>query len=215
MKKMHGKICIITGTALLLAALSLVFFNLYNDSQSGKTAQRLLNDIKNEIPQSSQNSDNPIIDNPDDLFSEYNDADDEEKLIEADGMYYLGIISIPSLQIELPVLSEWSYPNLKLSPCRYKGTVKGGDLIIAAHNYRTHFGRIQELVSGDIIIFTDANGVAHEYETVQTESINGKDIEAMEFGAADNWDLTLFTCTLSGQSRVTVRAVSTEQAENK
>ena len=57
------------------------------------------------------------------------------------------------------------------------------------------------------ILLTDRTGKIHHYEVVQTEIIPGQDVEAMEFGSAENWDLTLFTCTLSGQSRVTVRAV--------
>ena len=66
---------------------------------------------------------------------------------------------------------------------------------------------IQELNSGDSIIITDTNGVLHNYEVVQSEIIDGYNIESMNFGSDDEWDLTLFTCTLSGQSRVTVRAV--------
>ena len=116
-------------------------------------------------------------------------------------------VNFPDLGIELPVQSEWSYPALKISPCRYKGSILTGDLILAAHNYQSHFGRIQELNTGAEILLTDGNGEVHHYEVVQTEIIPGQDVEAMEFGSAENWDLTLFTCTLSGQSRVTVRAV--------
>ena len=65
------------------------------------------------------------------------------------------------------------------------------------------------LKTKDTIIFTDGKGIVYEYETVQTETVDGRDVEAMELGSENNWDLTLFTCTLSGQSRVTVRAVQT------
>lgn len=207
MKKTHGRLCIMLGAALLLAALSLVLYNLNQDRRSGKAAQELLEELGQEMPSTSEISEIPETGFGEDLFVEYEKIEAaEENLIEADGRLYVGIISIPSLQLELPVLSEWSYPNLKLSPCRYSGTAAGGNLIIAAHNYRSHFGRLQELGSGDTIFFTDGNGVTYEYETTQTENINGSDISAMEFGSADSWDLTLFTCTLSGQSRVTVRA---------
>ena len=37
---------------------------------------------------------------------------------------------------------------------------------------------------------------------VARETLNPTDIEGMESG---NWDLTLFTCTVGGQSRVTIR----------
>lgn len=194
---------------LLLAALFLVFSNFRQDSESSQTASEMLSELKEVIPQVTESDDYISIQTTapeNDLFQEYETTTvPEEKIIEIDGNYYVGIISIPSLELELPVISEWSYDNLKLSPCRYKGTVADGNMIIAAHNYRSHFGRIQELNSGDYIIFTDGNGISHRYEVIQSEMIDGYDIESMEFGGG--WDLTLFTCTLSGQSRVTVRAV--------
>lgn len=210
MKNKRGLCWIISGTVLLLAALFLVFSNFRQDNESSQTANQILNDLKEVIPSQTTVSEAYMTTFKNDIFQEYETITttvSEEKLIEIDGNYYIGTVYMPRLEIELPVLSEWSYPNLKLSPCRYKGTVSGGDLIIAAHNYRSHFGRIQELNSGDIIVFTDGNGISHNYEVIQSEMIDGYDIESMEFGSADSWDLTLFTCTLSGQSRVTVRAI--------
>lgn len=210
MKNKRGLCWIISGAMLLLAALFLVFSNFRQDNESSQAANQILNDLKEVIPSQTTVSEAYMTTFKNDIFQEYETITttvSEEKLIEIDGNYYIGTVYMPRLEIELPVLSEWSYPNLKLSPCRYKGTVSGGDLIIAAHNYRSHFGRIQELNSGDIIVFTDGNGISHNYEVIQSEMIDGYDIESMEFGSADSWDLTLFTCTLSGQSRVTVRAI--------
>ncbi len=204
MKKTCGMCCIAIGTALLIAALSIVLYNFYQDKSGGTAAHEILAELKKEIPETESSGESE----KGDLFLEYETAQKhDEPIAEADGQACIGIISIPSLELELPVLSQWNYPNLKLSPCRYKGTAAGGDLIIAAHNYRSHFGRISELGSGDKILFTDVNGKVYEYETIQTETIVGKDIESMEFGSDTEWDITLFTCTLSGQSRVTVRAL--------
>lgn len=204
MKKSKGKYFIIIGTMLLLAALSLAIYNYNTDYKAGERSVRILSELKKEIPE--ENPTEAVA--SDDLFEEYKTPTEaEEVYIEVDNMTYLGYISIPSLGIELPVLSEWSYPNLKISPCRYMGTAASGDLIIAAHNYNSHFGHINELAGGEEIIFTAADGKVYKYEVVLSEEIRGTDIEAMEFGSAEDWDLTLFTCTLGGQSRVTVRAV--------
>ena len=197
-------ICFTIGITLLSAALSLCIYNIHEDEQGGEQAQNILDEIKSEIP---ENPEEPATEKKYDLFSEYEtEPIPTEGTLEIDGSIYIGVISIPDLGIELPVMNEWSYPNLKISPCRYKGSYLDNNMIIAAHNYRSHFGRIGELNSGTEIIFTDVSGKVWTYEVNNIENINGTDIEAMDFGSAESWDLTLFTCTLSGQSRVTVRA---------
>ena len=209
MKNKKGLCFITMGTMMLLASLFLVFLNFRQDRESSENASEILTELKEAIPQVVETTEfiEPATHN--DIFQEYEESTTvpEEKTIQIDDNYYIGTILIPSLDVELPIISEWSYPNLKLSPCRYKGSIAEGNLIIASHNYRSHFGRIQELNSGDIIVITDADGISHNYEVVQSEIIDGYNIESMEFGSDDSWDLTLFTCTLSGQSRVTVRAI--------
>lgn len=211
MKKAHGLCCILLGAILLIAALSLVLYNTNENKESREVANNILSELKIEMPETTTATTVTTLEN--DLFVYYAQFETttvpviEEPKKEIDGNIYIGIIEIPALQLELPVMSEWSYPNLKLSPCRYKGTVAERNIIIAAHNYNSHFGRLKELYGGEDIIFTDTNGYPHYYEVSQITEINGRDIESMDFGSADTWDLTLFTCTLSGQSRVTVRAV--------
>ncbi|OPZ21033.1 MAG: Sortase family protein [Firmicutes bacterium ADurb.BinA205] len=131
--------------------------------------------------------------------------------ITLDGNVYLGYISIPDINIELPVLKNWSYPNLKISPCRYMGSVFTDDMIICAHNYTTHFGKIGNLHTDSEIIFTDVNGKEYRYQVINMAELSGTAVEQMQFGDAEDWDLTLFTCTLGGQTRVTVRAARIEE----
>lgn len=214
MKKKHGMCCIIIGTMLLIAALSLIICNYRTNKIAEENSGRILSVLKEKIPKQIE-PESTTVPASDDLFHEYEtqfttENITEEALVEIENAAYIGYISIPELGIELPVMSEWSYDNLKLSPCRYKGTAAEGDIIIAAHNYNTHFGRLNELSGGEEIVFTAADGKTYNYEVIQTESISGKDVEAMEFGSSENWDLTLFTCTLSGQSRVTIRAILQE-----
>ncbi|MCM1133327.1 MAG: sortase [Ruminococcus flavefaciens] len=215
MKKTHGLCCILLGAILLIAALSLVLYNKNENEKGGEVADSIVAELKIELPETTTVTTSTTMEN--DLFAYYAQFETttvpviEEHTMELDGNIYIGIISVPALGLELPVMSEWSYPNLKLSPCRYKGTVADGNIIIAAHNYNTHFGRLNQLSGGEEIIFTDADGYPHFYEVAEVTEINGRDIEAMDFGSEDSWDLTLFTCTLSGQSRVTVRAVEKQE----
>ena len=104
----------------------------------------------------------------------------------------------------LPIISNWSYPNLKKAPCRYSGSAYTNDLILAAHNFSSHFGNLKSLALGDTVLFTDVDGNVFSYRVAERETLQPTAIEEMKSG---NWDLTLFTCTLGGSYRVTVRCV--------
>ena len=60
----------------------------------------------------------------------------------------------------------------------------------------------------DEVVFTDIDGNIFRYQVVKKEVLKSTAIEEMEAG---EWDLTLFTCTVGGASRMTVRC---ERMEN-
>ena len=130
------------------------------------------------------------------------DAEREMPVQSVDGRDYVGVLTIPALGLELPVLSQWDYPGLKVAPCRYSGSLYRDDLILCAHNYVTHFGRLKDLRVGDTVLFTDMDDHTTAYQMVEREMLAPTDVEGM---AAGDWDLTLYTCTVGGKSRVTVR----------
>lgn len=244
MRKVQSSIFIILGTVLLLVALSIVLYNIREDTQGGETSQSIIMEIKSQISETTENT-SPTEDTPTDSNSnesmddeiedriatmeqdvreeyevhqddeeESEDKDEDEVTVEdpkvyISGDYYLGYITIPSLGLELPIMDELTKKNLKKSPCHYVGSIADGDLIIAGHNYNSHFGRLKELTYGDEIYITSVDGSVYQYEVTQSEIVNGSDVPSMKSGS-DSWDLTLFTCTLSGKSRVTVRAVRVE-----
>ena len=125
-----------------------------------------------------------------------------------DGIDYIGVLEIPSLNLELPVISQWSYPNLRIAPCRYSGSAYSGGLVIAAHNYDSHFGRLKTLQTDDEVIFTDIDGNTFTYKVAVMEILEPLATEEMK---SEEWDLSLFTCTIGGRSRVTVRCVLEDQ----
>ena len=126
---------------------------------------------------------------------------------EIDGETYIGVVEIPSLELSLPVMSDWSYPQLKKAPCRYVGSVYSHDAVICGHNYDRHFGRLKELVPGDEVRFTDMDGNVFRYSVCAVEQLAKTAVEEMQTG---DWDLTLFTCTKGGVMRVTVRCALEE-----
>ena len=193
-----SKLFIIIGAVLLIAALSLVLWNKHESDAAYAKAQSALAALKEKMPSTT-------VDRKDSL-----NLIDQEKgyvpTIEIDGNKYLGVVYIPSIDTELPVIDKWSYDSLAIAPCRYYGSLAENNLIIAAHNYATFFDKIQNLNPGDIIIFVTADGIKYEYEVSTTEIIDGGNPARMK-SDFDSWDLTLFTCTWSGYSRVTIRSV--------
>lgn len=189
MKRRVGTICMLLGAALVMAALSLFVWNRNEDRRAGAVAEEILPQMVEAIE----------VANSDEIDDPYSTEMTE---VEIDGYFYVGYISIPSLDLELPVMTDWSYPQLKISPCRYYGSTKTHDLVIAAHNYSRHFGNIKELSVGDTVIFTDMDGVVSVYEAAEIDVLSPTAVEEM---TDSGYALTLFTCTYGGQSRVTVR----------
>lgn len=129
----------------------------------------------------------------------------EMPTMDIDGQTYIGYLEIPTIGVTLPVMSDWSYPKLRIAPCRYWGTIYDGSLVIMAHNYERHFGRISSLNLGDPVQFVDAEGNIYRYVVAAQETLERRDMRRM----IDNeYDLTLFTCTYGGAKRITVRLKS-------
>ena len=81
------------------------------------------------------------------------------------------------------------------------GSVRGENLVLMAHNYASHFGGLSKLSEGDSVIFTDMDGIVTTYEVKAQDILSPYAVEEMISG---DFDLTLFTCTYGGESRVTV-----------
>lgn len=218
MKNKTGIIMIICGTMLILSALFLCWYNIKENRRAYEDSQKVLVELKQLIPVVEEREEKhditpeiPTSNPADDLFAPYEEKAEEAPVIpdpiELDGTYYCGYITLPTLGLELPVVDGWSYAALRNSPCRYSGSAAENNIIIAAHNYNDHFGHIGDLDSGDEIVFTDTSGIRHYYEVDFTQYVDGYDIDSMFRGESEDWDITLFTCTLSGQSRVTVRGM--------
>ena len=207
---------IATGTVLIIAALFLCLYNAEENKRAGEEAGNTLSELIEAIPEPTQKPTETAVNTTaePDLYAQYETTTTTAPplpTIELNGRLYCGYITISALDLELPVANELDYNVLRTSPCRYRGTAEGGDLIIAAHNYNSHFGKLKDLSEGDEIMFTDCEGNQHLYSVISIESVGGTDIDSMLAGSTEDWQLTLFTCDLSGRSRVTIRAVHIEK----
>ncbi len=210
MKK--GTAWILVGLLLIAAALCITLYNLWDSARAGKAADAVLEELLPQIEEAVPMPDEEEIwQKPDEV--EYPDyvlnPDMDMPIKVVDGNDYIGVLNLESLGKEFPVLSSWSYPNLKISPCRYTGSVYKNNLVIAAHNYRKHFGDLSSVKLGDPVIFTDMAGNVFHYQVAEVDTLRGTAVKEMTSG---DWDLTLFTCTISGQSRVTIRCTLAEES---
>ena len=193
------KICMVSGLLLIAAALCLFVYNKREAESAAQTAEQALqeiSDVPHVLEQPQESEIHSII--PDYISN----PTMEMPTVEVDGNFYIGILEIHALELSLPVISEWNDTRLKQAPFRYKGSVYLDNLIIAGHNYKKHFGGLKNLQIGDTITFTDMDEHCFSYTVTALEELDGTAIEAMESG---DWDLTLFTCTIGGKKRVTVR----------
>lgn len=199
--KRNGTGMIVGGLLLLAAALFLTGYNLWDEQRAGNEAASVLEQVL-------QVQEDTVAFSTTEAFS-YNYPTSKMQMpsTSIDGNRYIGVLEFPKLGLTLPIISEWSEAKLRIAPCRYHGSVYAGDLVIAGHNYRSHFGRLQNLSVGDQVRFIDMDGNNFEYDVVEIEELDGTAIEEMVTG---DWDLTLFTCTYSGQTRFTVRCAQKE-----
>lgn len=216
---------IVGGLLAVVAALCLICFNLLQESRAANAAM----DALSEIRAATDSADTRPTDETDALSSDTGmsvppipadtaeavdlpeteaeteltfDPTADMPIKEIQNQAYIGVLDIPILELSVPIISEWSYARLKIAPCRYSGSVYADDMILLGHNYRRQFGALTKICVGDAVTFTDMDGNRFDYKVVMLEILDGDDVESMTSGT---WDLTLFTCTVSGQTRITVR----------
>lgn len=207
MKQKIGKICMVLGALLILASLGLLAYNKWDAARADKAAQTALGELENTLTKTieEKNKADDVVLQPE------LDPDQPMTEVELDGWNYIGYLSIPSIGLNLPVMSEWSYAGLKIAPGRYSGSTYADNMVVCAHNYAKHFSPIKWLAEGAEVYFTDMDGMRWSYEVSAVETIQPTQIEKMTEKTEDseNWDMTLFTCTTGGSARCAVRCVRT------
>ena len=191
-RRIRGLIFIAVGLVMAFSAACL--FSVYEEQAriAGDSAEALLQELRQEMETTVQ---------PDTALPEEAETAPLPQTT-LKGYAVVGILQVPAVGLELPVLDNWNYDLLQIAPCRYSGNAKDGDLILLAHNYDRHFGRFKDLKAGDAVTFLSVDGTAYKFEVSATELLKKTELEKL---TASEHDLTLFTCTKGGYSRVVVR----------
>lgn len=189
-KARKGTLLILAGALCVFAAMALTAYNLWDQQRAGLRSEEALSQLApggGGLPRESL------------------DGSIGLPVKTVDGYRYVGTLYLDALGLALPVQDAVSEDGLRVSPCRYVGSPYSGDMVVAAHNYTVHFGRIKRLVPGDAVRFVDMDGNEFCYEVSALDVLDPYDVKGMV--EPSGWNLTLFTCTFGGASRITVRCV--------
>lgn len=196
MRKVVGVGCVFLGIVCILISISFAVYNGYEAERAEKTSQALLQDVQTNMCLQEITHDETMA------HTVQESVPRQMQTVTVGAYDSIGVLAIPVLKLELPVLTDWNYEKLKSAPCHYYGSCYEADFVIAAHNYPSHFSRLSQLQAGDLVIFTDVTGENHYYEVILLETLVATATEEM---ITSGFDLSLYTCTPGGASRVTVR----------
>ena len=208
-KNVKGNILIILGTLLIAAAVGLAGYNLWDARRAQEAADEITGQLITEIETKVEDGK---------TASPYVDPNTPMPVEVIDGYEYIGVLEIPSEDLSLPVMNEWDYTRLKISPCRFTGSYYSDDLVICAHNYMKHLGPLLQIGIGEDVYFTSVEGLTIHYVVTNRETVEPTAVEQMIENTSNSetslldWDMTLFTCNLGGQTRCAVRCSRVEES---
>ena len=198
MKNRRGSVLITLGVLLILGALGFAGYNVLEARRAEEQANQVELQLIEQIEQNKSTKKARL--------PGQQQLGNEMPTEEINGRRYIGTIEIPALNKKLPVLEDWSYENLKISPCRYSGTYYTDDMVLCAHNYSSHFNGLRWIDPGEEVIFTTVDGVEYRYIITYRETLFPTEVDRL-LEADEDCDLTLFTCYIGGRTRCVVRCV--------
>ena len=147
------------------------------------------------------------------VFNKTEDKIDENgiSLIEFEGFKVIGIIKIPAIELEDPILEQTTDEAMKVSISKYWGgdINSYGNVSLAGHNNRitlTMFGKNKNLKNGDSVFLTDLTGTTVEYIIYDTFITDPDDVSILRTTDESVREVTLITCTNGRANRLINKA---------
>ena len=200
-----GTLLIILGLIMILGALGLTAYNIWDGNRAKEAASQITDVLIDKISEDNSDLQVPIYDPNRQMPTEI-----------IDGIEYIGVLEIPGLDLSLPITMEWNYDLLKFAVCRITGSYFSDDLVICGHNYAKVFSPIKWIDIGEDVYLTTVDGMTIHYTVTNRETLEPTDIEAFISNIHNSatskmdWDMTLFTCNIGGQTRCAVRCSRVE-----
>lgn len=216
-KKRYYKIYFLLSIFCVCILFSYYIYGEYDRNKSEEVSKDILAQL-NFIDDTTVSEEKIVV-----ILNDEEDDGEEIKLPEVNGQnieilttasgdqyYTLGIINIPKIEVNYPILSKYSDELLKIAPCKFWGPEinKVGNFCIVGHNYRNSkfFSKVPKLENGDIIEIIDLTGATVRYEVYDKYQITDTDVQCTSQLTEGRKDITLITCTDDSKNRIVVKA---------
>lgn len=227
-------IMLIVAIVIVVVILGFFGYKVYNSNKTNKKAEDVVSQFdkntdntNNEDKDSSNNNSSEadgnnsslqdILDNlgNDNSNSIYQQPGNKDTYYE--GYKVIGTISIPSIDVEYPILEENTSATLKIAivavyPQDPANAVnKPGNLVLWGHNYKngTFFSDIGKLTTGAKIYIKDTSGTKLEYQVYNSYETTDSDMTYATRETNGAREITLSTCSNESGKRIIVYAKQT------
>lgn len=143
-------------------------------------------------------------------------TEDSQENVTMNGYKVIGVVKIPKIQIEYPILDIDTYnpeetkEPMKISIVKYWGEKVNeyGNLSIAGHNNYdgTMFGKTKNLEIGDIVELTDLENNTIQYQIYDKFVTDPNDVTILATNDETIREVTLITCTNGNKNRLILKA---------
>ena len=209
---------------LLCALSSYAIYAEYDRNKSEEVSKEILQEISfqdskkvideevivvrlNAIPEEENATSTQVV-----QIEQQVNVPEQQKLTANDGTVYytIGVINIPSINVNYPILSTYTDELLKIAPCKFHGPNPNevGNLCIAGHNYKNSkfFSKVPTLQLGDKIEITDLSGRMLTYTIYDKFIVNPDELECTSQLTNGKKEITLITCTNDKKQRHIIKA---------
>lgn len=130
--------------------------------------------------------------------------------LEYKGYKVIGLIEIPAINLEYPIIEKTTKTTMTISISRFFGgdINEFGNVSLAGHNNYsgTMFGKNKNLKLNDKILLTDLSGNTIEYEIYDIFTTNPDDTSVLETKDEAIREVTLITCKNGRSERLIIKA---------
>lgn len=214
-KKRLYKIEFFLSVFLVCILSSYYIYAEYNRNESEQVSQQILAEMEadNTIKRVDDNDvmiimvdedgTNEVAPEPQTTSNTYTASNGKEYSTEAR-------LIIQKIGVDYPVLTETSPSLLEISVNKWYGPAgpnEIGNYCIVGHNYRNGkmFGRLHELVNGDLVELEDLTGRKLTYMVYDRKVVKPTDVWVSSQLTNGRKELTLITCTNNGKERLIVK----------